>query len=60
QKHLIQLLYTSIAGNIVIERPERSEPRAVKRRPKNHQLLNKPRHEMNPIPHRSKYQAENP
>ena len=60
QNRLILLLYASIAGNIVVERPGRSEPRAVKRRPKNHQLLNKPRHEMNPIPHRSKYQAENP
>lgn len=60
QRHLIQLLYTSIAESIVVERPGRSEPRAVKRRPKNHQLLNKPRHEMKPIPHRSKYQTENP
>lgn len=43
---LIQLLYESIAGNIVIERPGRSEPRAVKRRPKPFQLLTAPRHEM--------------
>jgi hypothetical protein len=58
QNRLIRLLYASIAGNIVVERPGRSEPRAVKRRPKNHQRLNKPRHEMKVIPHRSKYQAE--
>ncbi|MDX8390752.1 MAG: IS4 family transposase [Mariprofundaceae bacterium] len=57
---LIQLLYQSIIGNVVIERPGRSEPRAIKRRPKNYQRLNKPRHEMNPIPHRNKYQAQNP
>jgi len=60
QNRFILLLYASIAESIVVERPGRSEPRAVKRRPKNHQLLNKPRHEMNPIPHRSKYQAEKP
>jgi hypothetical protein len=58
QNRLIRLLYASIAGNIVIERPGRSEPRAVKRRPKYYQLLNTPRHEMKVIPHRSKYQAE--
>jgi len=56
---LIRLLYQSIAQNIVQERPGRSEPRAVKRRPKNHQLLTAPRHEMKVIPHRNKYQAQN-
>lgn len=58
QGHLIQLLYESIAGNILIERPGRSEPRAVKRRPKPYQLLNKPRHEMKEIKHRSRYCAK--
>jgi len=43
---LLRLLIDSIAGNIVPHRPGRSEPRAVKRRPKKFQLLNKPRHEM--------------
>jgi len=43
---LVDLLYESIANNIVRERPGRSEPRAVKRRPKPYPLLNKPRHEM--------------
>jgi len=56
---LVRLLTESIAGNITPDRPGRSEPRAVKRRPKSYQLLNKPRHEMKEIPHRSKYQAEN-
>jgi len=55
---LIQLLIDSIAGNIAPDRPDRSEPRAVKRRPKNYQRLNKPRHEIKVIPHRSKYRAE--
>ena len=36
-------------------RPERREPRAKKRRPKTHQLLTKPRHEFQEIPHRDKY-----
>ncbi len=58
RRELMRLLYQSIAQNIVRERPGRSEPRAVKRRAKNHQLLTAPRHEMKVIPHRSKYQAE--
>ena len=36
-------------------RPNRSEPRARKRRPKNYQLLNKPRREFKEYPHRSRY-----
>jgi len=60
QNRLIQLLYDSIVGNIAVERPGRSEPRAVKRRPKQHQLLNKPRHEMKELPHRSKHKAQKP
>ncbi|MEP2775032.1 MAG: IS4 family transposase [Luteolibacter sp.] len=36
-------------------RPFRSEPRAVKRRPKNHPLLNAPRHEYEEVFHRSRY-----
>jgi len=56
---LVRLLYQSIARNIVVERPGRSEPRAVKRRPKNHQLLTAPRHEMKITQNRSKHRAEN-
>ena len=40
------LFYRSIATDPLIARPERSEPRAVKRRPKNFRLLTKPRKEM--------------
>jgi len=43
---LIRLLYQTIAQNIVVERPGRSEPRAVKRRPKPHRLLTEPRAKM--------------
>ncbi len=55
---LIRLLIDSIAGNIAPDRPGRSEPRAVKRRPKHFQLLIAPRHVMKEIQHRSKYRAE--
>ncbi len=41
---------------LVVERPGRSEPRAKKRRPKNYQLLSRPRHEMGNLPHRSRHQ----
>jgi len=58
RERLIGLLYESIAGNIVPERPGRREPRAVKRRPKNFALLTAPRHEMKEIPHRAKYHAK--
>jgi hypothetical protein len=44
-----------IAEGQVPGRPLRREPRAVKRRPKPHQWLNKPRHEMAEISHRSRY-----
>lgn len=35
----------SIASHHVGKRPNRVEPRAIKRRPKNHKLLTKPRDE---------------
>ena len=50
-------LYRAIVGGCILNRPDRSEPRCVKRRPKNYQLLTAPRHEMKEIPHRSKYHA---
>ena len=43
---LRRLFYQSIAKDLLPDRPDRSEPRAVKRRPKNFRLLTKPRHEM--------------
>jgi len=41
-----------IAQDTVPLRPERTEPRARKRRPKNYRLLTKKRSEMGPLPHR--------
>lgn len=43
-----------IAQDLVPERPGRIEPRARKRRPKNYQLLTKPRREFVETPHRGK------
>ena len=60
RRYLIQQLYESIAGNSIVERPGRREPRAIKRRAKSFQLLTEPRHIMKEIPHRSKYRAEHP
>lgn len=58
QRRLIRLLYQSIADYNVPERPGRSEPRAVKRRPKNYQLLTAPRHLMKVTPHRGRTHAK--
>jgi hypothetical protein len=44
----------ALASDLVPERPNRSEPRAVKRRPKVYQLLNKPRKKMVVSPSRSR------
>src|SRR6266571_6205656 len=55
QKQLMAQLLEVIACDEVPERLGRREPRAVKRRPKPYQLLNRPRHLMKELPHRSKY-----
>jgi len=55
QKQLMAQLLEVIACDEVPERLGRREPRALKRRPKPYQLLNRPRHLMKELPHRSKY-----
>jgi hypothetical protein len=45
-RRLYQLLLSWIARDILPCRPNRVEPRAVKRRPKEYPLLNRPRNEM--------------
>lgn len=57
---LISDLYEAMTNMPIRQRPGRSEPRCVKRRPKNYQRMTAPRHEMRVIPHRSKYLASNP
>ncbi|MCI0356015.1 MAG: IS4 family transposase, partial [Acidobacteria bacterium] len=55
QRRLRDQLLEVIACDQVPNRPGRREPRAVKRRAKPYQLLNRPRHLMKELPHRSKY-----
>jgi hypothetical protein len=45
-EQLHQLLLSWIANDLLPHRPNRIEPRAVKRRPKQYALLNLPRHQM--------------
>jgi hypothetical protein len=60
QRRLIVELLEVIARDQVPERPDRIEPRAVKRRPKAFPLLNKPRHQFREIAHRNRYWKSNP
>lgn len=60
QDQLIAQMLASIARDPVPERPGRSEPRAKKRRPKNYQLLTKPRHEIGNLPRRNRPQKTHP
>ncbi len=48
-------LLLNLARDLVPLRPNRKEPRAVKRRPKAYPLLNQPRHRFVEISHRSRY-----
>lgn len=57
---LISDLYDAMTNTPILQRPGRSEPRCVKRRPKNYQRMTAPRHEINVISHRSKYHATTP
>ncbi len=52
-KHARAELLRVIAADLVPLRPNRSEPRARKRRPKSYQLLTRPRHSMIVSPSRS-------
>ena len=54
QQALIDQMLSIIAGDPVPARPHRSEPRAVKRRRKNYQLLTKPRPQSGNLPHRNR------
>ena len=56
QRHTLLLrMRETIARDTVPNRPNRSEPRARKRRPQNYQLLTKPRQTFKEIPHRNAY-----
>jgi Transposase DDE domain len=60
QQRLLNRLHEVIARDSLPERFGRSEPRAVKRRPKPYALLNRPRHRFREIPHRSRYRKNQP
>jgi hypothetical protein len=60
QAELINRMLAIIAGDVVPNRPDRSEPRARKRRPKNYQLLTKPRNKMGNLPRRNRPQSNHP
>ncbi len=47
-------MFEIIANDLVPHRPDREEPRAKKRRPKNYHLLTKPRYEMKISGHRNR------
>jgi hypothetical protein len=55
RRQLWEGLLLTIARDQVPLRPNRTEPRAVKRRPKPYPLLNKPRRKFVEISHRSRY-----
>lgn len=55
---LISDLYEAMTNTPLAQRPGRSEPRCLKRRKKNYQLMTSPRHEMKEIQHRNNYRAE--
>jgi hypothetical protein len=55
RRHLWNDLLLNLARDVVPHRPNRKEPRAVKRRPKAYPLLNQPRHQFVEISHRSRY-----
>ena len=57
---LLARLLEIIARDQVPDRPGRREPRAVKRRPKPFQKLNRPRHLMKEMLHRSIYRKNGP
>jgi len=60
QSHLLAQLLLTIALDLLPLRPNRSEPRAKKRRPKNYQLLTRPRRKMGNLPHRNRPGKKHP
>nr|WP_320116076.1 IS4 family transposase [uncultured Desulfuromonas sp.] len=54
---LVSDLYAAMTNVPIRQRPGRSEPRCIKRRPKNYQRMTAPRHEIEVIPHRNQYRA---
>jgi hypothetical protein len=55
RRQLWEDLLLNLARDLVRLRPNRVEPRAVKRRPKPYPLLNQPRRRFKEISHRNRY-----
>ncbi len=55
RRQLWEDLLLNLARDLVPTRPNRTEPRAVKRRPKPYPLLNQPRRRFKEISHRNRY-----
>jgi len=55
RRQLWEDLLLNLARDLVRYRPKRTEPRAVKRRPKPYPLLNQPRHRFVEISHRNRH-----
>ena len=55
RRQLWEDLLLDLARDLVPRQPNRTEPRAVKHRPKPYPLLNQPRHRFVEISHRSDY-----
>jgi hypothetical protein len=60
RRQLWEDLLLNLARDLVRHRPNRIEPRAVKRRPKPYPLLNQPRRRFRDIPHRNRYWKGHP
>ena len=60
RRQLWEDLLLNLARDLVRYRPNRLEPRAVKRRPKPYPLLNRPRRSFKEIPHRNRYWKGHP
>ena len=64
QPRLRSQIYEQLLGLLAKDtlplRPDRHEPRARKRRPKQYQLLNQPRRLMRAIPHKNRHRATDP
>lgn len=58
RKELLREFERVVLKSVLPQRPARREPRVLKRRPKNYQLMTKPRAEMVEIQHRSSYKAK--
>jgi hypothetical protein len=54
-RHMYELMLYYLAKDLLPNRPNRREPRARKRRPKQYHLLNKPRNTFQEIPHKNRY-----